>query len=126
MFFKIRGRRGSRMNTGVTFQVRISDYEEGMLWYEKLFNRKPDFIPHEDFAEWEITKGAWLQVAKGIPTNGNGPLRLGVKDIKNERKRLIDELNIAIEDVNTREGVPAAWCTFEDPYGNRIGLYQDL
>ncbi|WP_164669770.1 VOC family protein [Virgibacillus doumboii] len=113
-------------NTGVTFQVRIADYEQGMGWYEKLFNRKPDFIPHEDFAEWEIVPDAWLQVAKGNPTEGNGPLRLGVEDIEKERERLMNELDIEIESVNTREGVPAAWCSFEDPYGNRIGLYQDL
>ncbi|WP_256464178.1 hypothetical protein [Halobacillus amylolyticus] len=36
------------------------------------------------------------------------------------------ELDVKIEGVNTREGVPAAWSTFEDPYGNRIGLYQDF
>lgn len=113
-------------HTGVTFQVRIDDYEQGIRWYEKLFNRKPDFIPHEDFAEWEIVKGAWLQVAKGIPTNGNGPIRLGVSDINTERKRLINELEMQIEEVNTLEGVPAAWCSFEDPVGNRIGLFQEL
>ncbi|QAS54554.1 ornithine monooxygenase [Halobacillus litoralis] len=113
------------MNTGVTFQIRISDYE-GILWYEKLFDRKPDFIPHEDFVEWEITRDAWLQVAVGEPITGNGPLRLGVEDINSERKRLMNVLNLQIEEVKSREGVPAAWCTFEDPYGNRIGLYQDL
>ncbi|UOR13733.1 hypothetical protein [Halobacillus amylolyticus] len=43
-------------NTGVTFQVRISDYEEGIKWYEKLFSRKPDFVPHEDFAEGKSHK----------------------------------------------------------------------
>jgi hypothetical protein len=106
--------------TGVTFQVRISDFEEGIKWYEKLLNRKPDFIPHEGFAEWEIIPNTWLQVAKGQPIVGNG------EDIEKERERLMKELNLEIEEINTREGVPAAWCTFEDPYGNRIGLYQDL
>ncbi|WP_404452281.1 VOC family protein [Virgibacillus necropolis] len=115
-----------KKNTGVTFQVRISNYEKGREWYETLFNRKPDFVPHEDFAEWEIIPDAWIQVAKGKPAIGNGPIRLGVDDIKNERERLMKELNIGIEEINTREGVPAAWCSFEDPYGNRIGLYQDL
>ena len=45
--------------TGVTFQVRVKNYNEGSKWYEHLFNRKPDFIPHEGFAEWEIVNGAW-------------------------------------------------------------------
>ena len=78
------------------------------------------------FAEWQITNDAWLQVAKGEPAVGNGPLRLGVKDIKHERKRLMEELGVEIEEVHMREGVPAAWCTFEDPYGNRVGLFQEL
>ncbi len=112
--------------TGVTFQVRVKNYNEGSKWYEHLFNRKPDFIPHEDFAEWEIINGAWLQVAKGAPAEENGPLRLGVANIHAERERLKHALDIEIEEVQTREGVPAAWCTFKDPDGNRIGLFQEL
>ncbi len=112
--------------TGVTFQVRVSNYEKGMKWYKTLFNRKADFIPHEGFAEWELLKGTWLQVVKGEPTKDNGPLRLGVEDIYVERNRLINQLEIEIEEVNTREGVPAAWCSFKDPDGNRLGLFQEL
>lgn len=112
--------------TGVTFQVRVSNYEKGIKWYKTLLNRQPDFIPHEDFAEWELLSRTWLQVAKGEPTKGNGPLRLGVEDIYVERKRLISLLEIEIEEVNTREGVPAAWCSFTDPDGNLIGLFQEL
>ncbi|MGG4170081.1 VOC family protein [Rossellomorea vietnamensis] len=111
---------------GVTFQVRVTDYKEGLSWYKELFNRDPDFIPHEDFAEWEIVKNTWLQVAKGEPAVGNGPLRLGVHDIYSERERLMKSLNTTIEEVQTREGVPAAWCTFSDPYGNSVGLFEEL
>ncbi|MFC0524511.1 VOC family protein [Pontibacillus salicampi] len=113
-------------NTGATFQVRVGEYQEGLSWYETLFQRAPDFVPHEDFAEWEIIKGTWLQVSQGNPTIGNGPLRLGVSNIAGERKRIMEQLHINIEPINKREGVPAAWCTFTDPYGNKIGLYQDL
>ncbi|SEA58319.1 hypothetical protein SAMN05421743_10613 [Thalassobacillus cyri] len=113
-------------NTGVTFQVRVSDYEEGVNWYQTLFNRGPDFVPHEEFVEWEVIKDTWLQVAKGTPTVGSGPFRIGVENIEAERERLISVFGIDIETVQTREGVPAAWCTFSDPFGNRIGLYQDF
>lgn len=47
-------------------------------------------------------------------------------NIEDERRRIIDVLHIEIEPVNTREGVPAAWCTFSDPEENRVGLYQDF
>jgi hypothetical protein len=112
--------------TGVTFQVRVSDFEHGKKWYETLFNRKADFIPHADFVEWEIIPNTWLQVSKGIPSVGNGPLRIGVENIQEERIRLMEKLNCTIEDANTREGVPVKWCTFEDPDGNLIGLYEEL
>jgi hypothetical protein len=115
-----------RKHIGVTIQVRVTNYEEGLRWYKTLFDRDPDFIPHEDFAEWEIVKSTWLQVAKGKPSIGNGPLRLGIQDIHSERERLMKALHIKIEEVNTREGVPAAWCTFNDPYGNLVGLFQEL
>ncbi len=111
---------------GVTFQIRVTDFEKGVQWYGILFNRKPYFIPHEDFAEWELIPDTWVQVAKGSPSVGNGPIRMGVTDIKEERKRLMDKLGIEIEEVNTRESAHVAWLTFEDPDGNLVGLFEDL
>ncbi|SFC94211.1 hypothetical protein SAMN05443252_10948 [Bacillus sp. OV322] len=35
----------------MTTQVRIANIEEGQKWYETLLNKKPDFTPHEGFAE---------------------------------------------------------------------------
>ncbi|HEX6922413.1 MAG TPA: VOC family protein [Bacillales bacterium] len=110
----------------ITLQVRVSDYEQGYQWYEKLFGRPAEFIPHEDFAEWEIRSGCWLQVAKGEPAAGSGPLRLGVTDIEKERDRIVSKLGIEVSPVNSREGVPAKWCTFTDPWKNRLGLFEDL
>jgi hypothetical protein len=111
---------------GLTIQLKVSTFAKGLRWYTTLLRREPDFIPHEHFAEWELVKGAWLQIALGEPAEKGGPLRLGVEDIDLERERLMRELDIVIEEVQTREGVPAAWCTFEDPDGNRVGLYQEL
>lgn len=55
------------MINGLTIQLKVSSYEEGFNWYKMLLNREPDFVPHEHFAEWELVKGAWLQIAKGEP-----------------------------------------------------------
>ena len=60
------------------------------------------------------------------PPIDSAPIRLGVININEERQRLMQELEIHIEEIQTREDVPAAWCTFKDPFGNDIGLYQDL
>ncbi|WLR42183.1 VOC family protein [Bacillus carboniphilus] len=110
----------------MTFQVRVTNISEGHAWYETLLNKKPDFIPHEGFAEWEIIPGCWLQVAEGTPTKGNGPLRLGVTNIEKEKERLMDKLNLAAFEIFSREEVPVKWTTFEDPWGNRIGLFEYL
>ncbi|WLD94669.1 VOC family protein [Alkalihalobacillus sp. AL-G] len=108
----------------MTFQVRVSDYEEGLHWYQTLLNREPDFVPHDGFAEWELIPGSWLQVAEGIPTEGNGPMRFGVNDIEGERERLKRELQVEHFEIASRDEVPVKWATFLDPWGNRIGFFE--
>jgi hypothetical protein len=108
----------------MTMQIRVSDIREGQNWYQTLLNREPDFVPHDGFAEWELIPGFWLQVAKGLPSQGSGPLRLGITDLEEERTRIIRELNVRDFEVHSREEVPVKWCTFSDPWGNRIGFFE--
>lgn len=110
----------------MTIQFRVSDYEKGAAWYEKWLGRPADFIPHEDFAEWEVVSGCWLQIAKGMPAEASGPLRLGVNDIEKERQRLISEFELEPSPIGSRKGVPVKWCTFSDPWGNRLGYFEEL
>ncbi|TFB22848.1 VOC family protein [Filobacillus milosensis] len=110
----------------MTIQFRVSDIDEGQKFYEELFQRKPDFVPHEGFAEWEIVPGNWLQVAEGIPTVGSGPLRLGVTNIEAAKQRLLDKFNIEDFEVHSRKEVPVKWGTFSDPWGNRLGFFEYL
>src|SRR5690625_4335486 len=110
----------------MTTQIRVSNIKEGKKWYETLLNKKPDFIPHGDFAEWELIPGCWLQVAEGTPTEGNGPLRLGVTNIENERDRIIKELSMKTFKIHSRPEVPVKWGTFSDPWRNLLGLFEYL
>ena len=110
----------------ITIQVRVTDFKEGRKWYETLLNRKPDYIPHDGFVEWEIIPGCWLQVAEGIPSEASGPLRLGITNIIAERDRLVKEVGIAEFEIYSREEVAAKWGTFTDPWGNRLGLFEYL
>lgn len=110
----------------MTTQVRVSNISEGQKWYEIFLNKKPDFIPHDGFAEWELIPGCWLQVAEGNRTGGNGPFRLGVTNIEAERDRLIKELKINHFEIHSRPEVPARWGTFTDPWGNQLGLFEYL
>ncbi|MFC7370272.1 VOC family protein [Fictibacillus iocasae] len=110
----------------VTFQVCVSDFNKGVDWYKALLQREPDFKAHEGFVEWELLLGAWLQVAEGTPVKGNGPFRLGVSSIEEERYRICRDLNVAEFDIFSRDEVPVMWATFTDPWGNRIGLFEYL
>jgi hypothetical protein len=110
----------------MTIQFRVSDFTRGLNWYTNLLQRTPDFVPHEGFAEWELIPGSWLQVADGTPTEGNGPLRLGVTDIESERTRVVNDLNVAPFEVYSRPEVPVKWGTFSDPWGNRLGFFEHL
>jgi hypothetical protein len=108
----------------MTVQVRVMDIFKGQEWYTTLFNREPDFIPHGGFAEWEVIPGCWLQLAEGNPSTYSGPIRLGVEDISSERERLKSLLPLEHFDIHEREEVPVKWATFQDPWGNGIGLFE--
>lgn len=110
----------------MTIQVRVTNIEKGLNWYQLLLDKQPDFIPHANFAEWELVPGSWLQLAEGTPAEGSGPLRLGVKDIEKVKERLQKELGVVDLEVHSREEVPVKWCTFSDPWGNMLGLFEYL
>lgn len=110
----------------ITYQVRVTDIHQGHKWYGILLNKNPDFIPHDGFAEWEVIPGYWLQVAEGTPSEGSGPLRLGVTNIIAERARLVKELGIENFEIFSREEVPAKWGSFTDPWGNQLGFFEYL
>ncbi|MFJ7952815.1 VOC family protein [Lysinibacillus sp. NPDC096418] len=110
----------------ITIQVRVTDFKEGRNWYETLLNKKPDYVPHDGFVEWEVIPGCWLQVAEGIPSEASGPLRLGVTNLITERDRLVEKLGIDEFEIYTREEVSAKWGTFTDPWGNQLGLFEYL
>ncbi|MEQ2528260.1 VOC family protein [Robertmurraya yapensis] len=108
----------------ITNQVRVTNIMDGQKWYETVLKKKPDFIPHEGFAEWELIPGCWLQVAEGIPTVGNGPIRFGVTNIESERERLVKELGIEEFEIHSRPEVPVKWGAFSDPWGNQLGFFE--
>jgi hypothetical protein len=110
----------------MTIQIRVSDFEKGLHYYQLLLDKEPDFIPHAGFAEWEIVPGSWLQLSEGVPAEGSGPLRFGVENIEEMKSRLITLLEVENLEVLSREEVPVKWCTFSDPWGNKIGLFEYL
>ena len=115
-----------RLDTkGLTVQLWVGDIESATAWYNRLLGRAPDFVPSPDFKEWEVVPDTWLQISASRNPGQMSRLRLGVKDLAKERKRLIEELGIEATEIERLEGA-AAWFNFQDPWGNRIGLFQDL
>ena len=65
-------------------------------------------------------RSAWARLAPAEARYG-----WAVADVAAERERIHDALGVAVSEIERIEGV-AAWCTFEDPFGNRLGLFEDL
>ncbi|MEO6702487.1 MAG: VOC family protein, partial [Jatrophihabitantaceae bacterium] len=68
---------------GLTVAVHAGDREEALAFYCALIGRDPDLGPDPDFYEWEISPGAWLQLATGREAikPSSFRLRLQVEDI---------------------------------------------
>jgi predicted enzyme related to lactoylglutathione lyase len=109
---------------GLTIQLGVADIRAGVEFYAALLGRPPDYEPHEDFKEWEVFPGCWLQIAQGRPVP-TYPVRLRCADVETERERVERELGVRCSPVSRLPGV-VALCNFHDPWGNRLGLYQRL
>jgi hypothetical protein len=110
---------------GLTIQLWVYDLDAATSWYERLLERHPRVSPCTDVKEWELTPDTHLQISASKEKGQVSRLRLGVKSLERERKRLVKELDIEIDGLGKEEG-ESAWCNFDDPWGNRIGIYQDL
>jgi catechol 2,3-dioxygenase-like lactoylglutathione lyase family enzyme len=113
---------------GMTIQLWVTDGTAARAWYEGLFGRPPDFTPFngDTFCEWVFKPGYWEVhiVEKYETAPRSGPLRFGVDDVHSAREH-VTRLGIDASDVEELPGV-VKYCNFTDPWGNRLGLYQDL
>jgi predicted enzyme related to lactoylglutathione lyase len=115
--------------SGMTLQLPVGDIGAGREFYAALFGREPDYAPHDDFLEWRVLPDVelWWQIV-GTP----GPtslvttrVRLRVDDVRDAARRVETELGVAVAPVTTLPGV-VSFVDFEDPWGNRLGYYEDI
>jgi predicted enzyme related to lactoylglutathione lyase len=109
---------------GATIELRVPDFAAGVAYYSRLFGRGPDFQPHRDFAEWELVPELWFQLAEGDARPAPA-VRFRVADVEAERERVAVELEARCSPI-TRVPALIAFFDFDDPWGNRLGLYQHL
>ncbi len=109
---------------GCTVEFRVPDLRAGTEFYSRLFGRAPDFEPHADFVEWEGFNNFWFQLAEGEP-RPTYAMRLCVDDIVAEVARVQREVGARCSSITRIPGL-VAFCNFNDPWGNILGLYQRL
>lgn len=111
---------------GMTVAVHAGDREEALAFYCALIGREPDMGPDPDFYEWEISPGAWLQLATSREEikPASFRLRLQVDDIEAAVATLAHK-GFEPSDVQRLPGL-VAFANITDPWGNPLGVYQDL
>lgn len=106
-----------------TMQSRVSNIDEANRWYTTLLERESDFSPERTIHEWQLYPGCWLAVIEARPDPGRNRLRFSVTDIHSEIQRIERVLGLTVTQP-IRVGDIVAYCDFEDPDGNRLGLFQ--
>jgi hypothetical protein len=114
---------------GLTLQLYVPRpaLPEARALYTRLLGRDPVFTPHDDFLEWPPLTGAeaWIQLTVSEePRPLTNRLRFGVADIRSAAA-FLDELDLERSDISQLPGV-VAFLDATDPWGNRLGYYQDL
>lgn len=114
---------------GFTLQVYVPTGEtaEARSFYTRLFGREPEFEPHDDFFEWSPIDGqeCWLQVgAKDDAAPISNRVRFRVLEL-DDALAFLDSVGIVRSEASQLPGV-VAFVDFADPWGNRLGYYQDL
>ncbi|HTZ44530.1 MAG TPA: VOC family protein [Jatrophihabitans sp.] len=111
---------------GLTVAVHTGDRDEALAFYCALIGRDPDMGPDPDFYEWEISPGAWLQLATGRENikPASFRLRLQVDDIE-ASVAILTGKGFEPGEVKRLPGL-VAFANLTDPWGNPLGIYQDL
>lgn len=111
---------------GLTVALRVGDTAEALRFYGLLLGRGPDYSPHDDFHEWQLSPRGWLQLAteEPDPQPSRARIRFDVPDVRVAARRL-REHGIAVEEPTMLPGV-VIFTNLTDPWNNPLGLYQDL
>jgi hypothetical protein len=101
----------------------VKDLSVARLWYQKLFQRTPDFTPMPTLAEWRFPGGGSLQVYVGPERAGGGSCTLTITDIE---KTLGDLKQLGIDPGKVIDGGKAKVVMVKDPDGNSIAFAQAM
>ena len=112
------------MITQVFAGIPVDDFPTARAWYEILLGRKPDLVPRDDEAAWQLTETGWIYVVADAQRAGSALATFLVDDL--ERQIGFFALRgIAPETIDTIPGVVRK-ATVVDPAGNRLTFGQPL
>jgi predicted enzyme related to lactoylglutathione lyase len=102
--------------------VPIGDLPAGISFYERLFGRPADIVPHEDEVMWQVAGSGWLYVIRDHQRAGSTVVTISVSDLG----RFVAELSARGIEAAPIVAVGAAGKRAEltDPCGNVITLIE--
>lgn len=111
---------------GSTIALNAGDFDAVLDFYTRVFGHGPDTAPLDDFLEWQICPGSWLQISTGHerPGANNARVRLEVSDIETAVQRLTD-VDVPVGETVVISDV-VGFANFSDHWGNALGFYQLL
>src|SRR5690349_17773598 len=108
--------------THVFSGIPVRDFPAAKDWYEQLFGRPPDMLPHETEAVWNLSDGGLLYVVGDEARAGNGLVTLIVEDLAQSLEAVAGR-GLSPGPVEVM-GSGAQKATLSDPDGNRVALAQ--
>jgi catechol 2,3-dioxygenase-like lactoylglutathione lyase family enzyme len=104
--------------------IPVTDFSARLGWYERLFGKPPDFLPHESEAVWQITEHAWVYVVADAERAGKALVTVLVDDLDAQIAQLAGR-GVPIGQI---EVIPDAARSVEitDPDGNKVKYGQPL
>jgi catechol 2,3-dioxygenase-like lactoylglutathione lyase family enzyme len=62
----------------------VADIAAARGWYERLFGREPDLVPHDREVAWQLAEAGWVYVLEDAEQAGGGLITLVVEDLDAE------------------------------------------
>ncbi len=62
--------------------IPVADRDAASSWYERLTGRRPDLIPNEDEAAWQLTETGWIYLIADADRAGSALHTLLVEDLE--------------------------------------------
>lgn len=111
---------------GMTIALNAGDNIEVLDFYTRVFDRGPDAAPMDDFLEWQVGRGTWLQISTSHdrPGANNARVRFECRDLDAAVGRLLD-VGVPMGEAVTVPDV-VRFANFSDDWGNALGFYQLL